>query len=340
MRKISKAIGIFSAVGLFILILDSKTTIEGCQDGIQLCLKTIIPALFPFFVISSVVCESLQGEKIAVLRPLGKLCKVPSGAESLLLLGFLGGYPVGAKNIVIAVQSGGLDKEDARRMLGFCNNAGPAFIFGMTGSLFESRYIPWVLWLIHILTALVVGSILPGNQKSTCKLIKTTDINIAEEIIASVRAMANVCGWVIVFRIILTFLQKWFFFLLPPEICAWISGLTELSNGIILLQMVRNAGLRFILCAGLLGFGGLCVAMQTVSITGRLGAGFYFPGKIAQCCLSIIIAYLLQFLLFKRSSVSTIPVHWLLLPLAGIAISLYAIPRRKNNSRNLSQTYV
>ncbi len=336
-RKIS---GMFGALGLFILILDSKTAMEGCQEGLRLCLQTVIPALFPFFVVSAVVCKSLLGENIPLLRPLGKLCKIPTGAESLLLLGFLGGYPVGAKNIVTAEQNGALSKDDAKRMLGFCNNAGPAFLFGMTGNLFENRLVPWFFWLIHILAALVVGCILPGKPKSACKMPNTENINIIKDIENSIRTMANVCAWVVLFRVILSFCHKWLFFYLSTEICVWILGLTELSNGIIGLQAVSNEGLRFILCAGLLGFGGLCVAMQTVSITGKLGTGYYFPGKMIQGCLSVIIAYLLQFLLFDRNSVFTISVNWMLLPLMGIGMSLFIIYPRKNNSRNLSRTYV
>ena len=43
--------GMFLALGLLILILDGKTAYNGAVDGIELCLKTVIPALFPFFVI-------------------------------------------------------------------------------------------------------------------------------------------------------------------------------------------------------------------------------------------------------------------------------------------------
>ena len=52
--------GIFSALGFLMLILDSKTAISGAADGVELCLRTVIPALFPFFVVSSVLlqCEN------------------------------------------------------------------------------------------------------------------------------------------------------------------------------------------------------------------------------------------------------------------------------------------
>lgn len=340
MKNRMKIIGIAGAIGLLVVILDSKTAISGGYAGIKLCLQTVIPALLPFFLLSGIVCRSFLGETIPLLRPIGKLCGIPKGAESLLLLGFLGGYPVGAKNISIAEKSGALSQKDAHRMLGFCNNAGPAFLFGMAGCLFERSYIPWLLWLIHIFSALLVGCLLPGRSNSVCKLQKPENLNIIDELENAVRTMANVCGWVILFRVILAFFEKWFYFLLPTELCAWLSGLTELSNGIIGLQAITNDGLRFILCAGLLGFGGLCVAMQTVSITGALGTGFYFPGKIMQGCISILLASLLQVFLFDRTNIFKIHPPLLVLTILGIGFSVFLVIPRKNNSRNLSRSYV
>lgn len=340
MKSRNRFIGILGSIGLCILILDSKTAITGGQEGIRLCLQTVIPALFPFFIISGLVCQSFLGESITFLRPLGALCGIPKGSESLLLLSYLGGYPVGAKNIANAVQYGSISRDDAKRMLGFCNNAGPAFLFGMAASLFESKWAPWVLWFIHIISSILVGCILPGKTNSICKLAKPQNTDKIQNVKRAVYTMANVCAWVILFRVFLSFTRKWVFFFLPVEFCVWITGLAELTNGIIGLQTITNDGLRFILCAGLLGFGGLCVAMQTISILESIGTGYYFPGKVMQGCISLILAYFMQNALFNCSQVFLIPIYWLILPLLGILVSVLFLYPRKNNSRNLSQTYV
>ena len=69
--------------------------------------------------------------------------------------------------------------------------------------------------------------------------------------------------------------------------------MTELANGCYELELVGSSGLRFVLVSCLLAFGGLCVSMQTISVTGKLGIGLYFPGKVLQCCISISIACIL-----------------------------------------------
>ena len=158
------------AIAMLVLILDAKTALTGAKEGITLCLYTVIPSLFPFIFISGILSSTLVGLNLPILRPLGKLCGIPSGSEPLLLLGLIGGYPVGAQNIAHAFNSRQLDKNTARRMLGFCNNAGPAFIFGLMSSMFKSPAAPWFLWLIHIISALAVGSFLPGKQQYACSI--------------------------------------------------------------------------------------------------------------------------------------------------------------------------
>ena len=65
------------------LILDGRTAIDGARQGIELCLRTVIPSLFPFFVLSILLTSSLLGSSLIVLRPLGRLFGMPEGAEPL-----------------------------------------------------------------------------------------------------------------------------------------------------------------------------------------------------------------------------------------------------------------
>ena len=50
-----------SIVTMVILILDSKTSLAGVAEGIDLCLKVVIPSLFPFLILSTVLTESTSG---------------------------------------------------------------------------------------------------------------------------------------------------------------------------------------------------------------------------------------------------------------------------------------
>ena len=321
--------GSLAACAMLVIILDAKTAASAAQDGIELCIRTVIPSLFPFFILSGLINSCLLGQKISILRPLGKLCKIPKGAESLMLLGYISGYPVGAQLTAQAYREGKLSKETARRMLGFCNNAGPAFLFGMLSPLSDSIGVIWVLWGIHILSGLLVGCVLPGNRKIHCNIKSKQHITIVQSMQNAIRVIASVCGWVIVFRIIINFCDRWFLWMLPQEVQVLFSGLLELSNGCIQLQRINNAGMQFIIAAVMLSFGGVCVGMQTLSVTEDLGTGWYFPGKVLQTVFSLILSGWAQLFLFSNENRAEISLINLFLLAAIAAWGIYLSVQKK-----------
>ncbi len=327
-REISKLV--LAGLALMLLILDAKTALSGAKDGISLCIYTVIPSLFPFFILSSMLTSSFTGKRIPIISPISRLCGIPDGAESLLVLGILGGYPVGAQAIADAYEQGQIKKTAAHRLLGFCSNAGPAFLFGMAGTLFSSAIIPWALWLIHILSALAVGVILPEKNCDTCQLRKSAPLTLPQAMERSIHIMATVCGWVVIFRVILAVLNRWVFWFLPLEGQILLSGLLELSNGCVALHSLQADGSRFVLCACILAIGGLCVGMQTVSVTAVVGTGLYFPGKILQCLISVLIANAVQHFLFHPSECLALPVGiYICIFTVGSVLMLYLHRRKK-----------
>lgn len=330
--KKSKTIisGIFASIGLLFLILDGKAAFTGARDGIALCLFTVIPSLFPFLILSLIINSVLIGKKIKILQPLCKLCGIPAGGESLLLLGLLGGYPVGAQSITDAYNKQYINKATAHRLLGFCNNAGPAFIFGILSTQFPSPMIAWAIWLIHILSALAVGSLLPDKCNEACNLLSVKPVTLTESLEQSIRILGKICGWVVLFRVILSVLSRWLFWLFPVWLQVIITGLFELANGCVELCMIPVCGLRLIIAVSILSFGGLCVGMQTASVTKELGTGFYFPGKVLQTIISVILAVLLQLVLFPIAEQCTVsPILLIILMCVGAYIVFSWHKRKK-----------
>lgn len=293
--------GMAAATVMLVLILDAKTALSSAQTGLNLCIRTVIPSLLPFVILSVIINSNFAGYRMSFLHPISKACGIPSGAESLLLFGILGGYPVGAQGVSEAYRNNLISKQDARRMLGFCNNAGPAFIFGMLGGLFENATTTWILWGIHIFSAIVVGCLLPGKSKQYTQMPKKRAITVTKAIETGAKTMGIICAWIILFRILIGILQRWVLWLLPEQAQIWLISLTELSNGCYELYNITSQGTRFIISAGTLAFGGICVYMQTQSVTEDLHCGLYFPGKVLQSCISILTALAVQPLLFSKT---------------------------------------
>lgn len=286
MKGKNQAAALFWAGVTLALILDSKTSLMGCREGVELCIRSVIPALFPFLVLSPIL---ISVSRFQLPRPVRSLLKLPHGADALWITGCLGGYPVGAQCIAEAARQGQIAKQDARRLMAFCCNCGPGFIFGICSGFFAAKWAAWGLWLCHIMGALMVGALIPG-EPSEARFTPGKGLSVMDAFSKAIKAMAQICGWVILFRCLLQFLQRWFLWRLGAPFQAMVTGILELTNGCFTLSAIPNEGLRFVICEAMLSFGGTCVAMQTASVTQGVGLGLYFPGKLAQTAFSSLLA--------------------------------------------------
>lgn len=289
-----------SGVLALLLLTCGNTAAQGVRDGISLCLASVIPALFPFFVAAQLLTALGAAEVLG--RAAGPLFRrlfgIDGAGAAAFLLGLLGGYPVGAKAAGSLVRQGLLSPEDGARLLTFCNNAGPAFILGIVGGgVFHSPRAGVWLYLLHAASATAVGLLLcrAGGRKpptvprtAPAVPVKKPTASLAaafiEAVQSGVRAMAGVCGFVIFFLVLLRLAEE-ALGSLPPL----AAGLLELTNGILRLTPDRRG---FITAAGLLGWGGLSVHGQTAAVLGGSGVSLrrYLPAKALQGALSAVLA--------------------------------------------------
>ena len=277
---------ILLALGMLGLILDSRRAMFGAAEGVELCLTAVIPSLLPFLFLSMLLTDRLWGRNNRFLRPLGRLFRLPDGSEALLIPGLLGGYPAGAACVGRAWAQGKITKGDAQRLLGFCSNPGPAFIFGIVGTQFSSLLAPWALWGLVLLGAVTAAQLLPSCEKE----IRVT--GGGGDIPAQVsQVLGNICVLVILFRTGLYFLAS--YFPLDGTVLVVLQGLLELTNGCCGLLNVTSEEARFLLAAAFLSMGGLCVGLQTRQVTRGLSLKYYCLGKLIQTVTAVFGGWVL-----------------------------------------------
>lgn len=293
-RNIKRAVAI---IAFAVLILDTNTAIEGVRSGMQVCMQSAIPSLLPFLIISKYLTGSLYGTRIPFLSRIGALCGIPKGLESILGVGLIGGYPVGAQMITDAWERRYLDQNTAQRMLGFCNNAGPAFIFGVCAGLFSIPIAGWLIFLIQLVSAVLCGVILPGKKVRESRIIPEGSVSFVSNLNFAVRAMAGICGWILCFRIVISYIER--YVAIENEIIEVIVyGILELMNGTMALRKISSEATRFIILNGMLGFGGLCVWMQTAAASKGLSLKAFCFSKLFQSVVSMILAVIACSILF------------------------------------------
>lgn len=246
---------LWALMAMVLLILDSRCAVRSAREALELCSRTLIPSLFPLFVLSGLSVPGLLGVRIPVLA---RLLGLPGGAEGIFLLGCAGGFPMGAAAIAQCARSGSLGKKDARRMLGLCSCCGPAFLFGV-----GPRFLPMervaALFVLQLETVLLLGSLWPGGSEWTLRP-QQEDISLPEAVRRAVRSMTSVCAWVVLAGVAAGSLRRWLFPLLPRELSQLLTGLLELTTGIFALEPGTDRS--FLLCAVFVCFGGVSVLLQ------------------------------------------------------------------------------
>lgn len=249
------------------LILDSRCAAASAAASLELCLRTLIPALFPLLVVGAMLVPRLSQVR---LRGLSRLLGIPEGSEGIAILGCVGGFPVGAACAVQAVQSGGLDRKQAQRMLGMVSFCGPSFLFGVIGNVLSTEQAA-MLFLIQLETAVLLGLLWPGSGGNPFRGDAMEAVSIGDALLRSIRSMALVCGWVVLAGVAGGLLRKWTASFLPSAAVTVLSGILELTNGVLALPTIPSPVLRLILCTGFVCFGGVSVLLQIGALASSAG---------------------------------------------------------------------
>ena len=308
------------------LLLHPQEAVDAAKTGMHLCVNVVVPSLFPFLILSGLVvrlgfAQSLKRILEPVMRPVFGLS---GSCASALALGLIGGYPVGAKTAVSLYRERQINKKEVERLLAFCNNCGPAFLFGVVGAgVFANSRIGLLLYLIHILASILVGIVFqllfgsvpssfnkthPANEMQSFPKALTGSIQDA------ISSSLNIGGFIVSFTILIRFAFS--AGLIPaiggllariPGIShsdseAMLVGMIELSSGVWGLKEASAAlPSKVAMAAFMLGWAGLCVHCQVLSFTEDedLSIRPYLTGKL----LHGIISTLLFGLLFRLAPV-------------------------------------
>lgn len=125
-------------VFLILLLFQSPKCIQLASNGLLIWYRNMIPSLFPFMVLSGFLIRSELSVKIGQwLQPvLGSLFRLPSSMIYAIFMGFLCGFPMGAKMVSDMLQKKQITLKEGEYLLAFCNNIGPLYMLGYVIPLF------------------------------------------------------------------------------------------------------------------------------------------------------------------------------------------------------------
>ena len=279
-------------------LADAPEIRAAAAEALALCAGSVIPALFPFLVLSTLLVSLGFGEWLSpyLAGLMTPLFRQPGLASGALVLGLVGGYPIGARTAAELYRRRLLTEDEARRLLTFCNNSNPVFLISVLGAgVFGSVRTGVWLWLIHLLSALLVGLLFRGGGDGKPARVPPAPAPAAVSFPAAfvgavgsaAGAMVSICGFVTFFYVLAKPLSA-----LGGHLAPALVGLIELFS---LTPLLPPDRLGFVLAAGISGWGGLSVLCQTAAVLDGTGLPLIpcLLGKALQGLLSALLAGLL-----------------------------------------------
>ncbi len=310
------------------LVLFSNENLIATKKGLSLWFNSVVPSLLPFFIATELLGHTQIVYFIGNLlnKYMKPIFNVPGIGAYAFVMGIISGYPVGAKIVTKFRQDGVCTKREAERLLAFTNNSGPLFIIGTVGiSLFGNTTIGFLLFLTHFLSCIIVGFIFRFWNVNDKEIISSRNIKmnntenltfsnlgeiLASSIMKSVNTVVMIGGFVVIFSVIISILNNAGIFSLCSSVLTpifasikldtsyikpLISGFVELTNGLSQITLIptKSISVTITLVAFLLGFGGISVALQVLSITSKSDISIkpYFLGKFLHGIIAAILTY-------------------------------------------------
>lgn len=264
---------LFFVIMTLCMLLYGSLSARLALEGLNLWFTKMIPALLPFMILSGILIGTGLSDSFAalfapVLRPLFSLS---DSCLYCIIIGFLCGFPMGARVCAQSYERGRISRQEATLLLAFCNNIGPIYFTGYVLKLFPVRR-PLIVLLGMYLLPLLYGLLLrhtlfrtiPAPMiRSDAKSVRPLTLSallceLHTSILSSLDAI-TVLGGYMIFCNLLTLLPRILFRDMPRLIL--LSGpLFEITSGLSRLS-VQDAKWAFIL----LPFGGLSCIAQTFS---------------------------------------------------------------------------
>lgn len=265
-------IPLLSFCAIIFIFISPTNSLTFAQTALNMCAYTIVPTLFPFFVLSGLIINS----------NFPQLIDKPSAIPFVLSL--FAGAPVGSVITCDLYSQGYMSKSESELVLCYTNNISPVFIIGTLGTGFlGTPIVGYFLFIIHMISSLLIGLFCKHISKLVSHSATTYSQNAKQNsffitfsnvVSSSITTVFFVCGCVVFFSVasgLLTDLLSFAFPNLPNILKILITGIAEISNGLALACKYANTSPTSLPCllpllSFMLGLGGFSKFMQVAVI--------------------------------------------------------------------------
>lgn len=294
---------------IFEILMFPAEAMSYASTGLTLWFNNMIPALFPFMVISGLIIRlDIAPLIVGFFHPfLYKIFRTNVYCEYTMVMGFLCGYPMGAVIVRDLLSKDKITDKQADFLLAFCNNIGPVFFCSLVLPIFCPDY--RVLLLVgmygipllygFVLRYTVYRKVFEKNKNThTCLKENANQTTFSEALTDSLNKAVStslLLGACMIFFNMLRFLPMHFINdnLLMQGILSW---LLEVNGALFMTKDFYNMGLKMtsLILVPFLAIGGLSCVCQTAGILSETNCKLskYLVHKVVQWFLWLILTLL------------------------------------------------
>lgn len=170
MKKVGAPLLIFGLMGCMLLMMvHPGASLDAAIRGLSVWWDVLFPSLFPFFIIS----EMMLGFGVvhllgALLDPLMRpLFRIPGSGGFVAAMGYVSGYPVGAKLTAKLREQNLINRVEGERLVAFTTSSDPIFLLGAVSvGFFHDASLGLILALSHYGSGLMVGLLMSFHGRS------------------------------------------------------------------------------------------------------------------------------------------------------------------------------
>ena len=287
---------ILALFSLLFMIFHAGLVTKGAAAGLLLWYSAVVPALFPFMVLSSIL--SASGGISWLMQPFTvvfRFCGLSADGWYVLLTGLLCGCPMGAKTCADFLAERRLSSSEAKFLFALCNHPSPMFLAGFVYPMFASQ-LPLFCFVFAIYTPLLLLAIpahfiyrAPFNPESIQENFgilqqrptldftsafyskptrsdksSSSVLSLDAAILNSAEILVKIGGYLVFYSILILVIRD------NPEIPApvrlFFSGTLEITTGIRTVSASLTYPYSAIAAAAVFSFGGFSAMSQTNAV--------------------------------------------------------------------------
>lgn len=296
---------------LFEILFHKSLVFETISYSLNLWVTTLIPSMFPFFVISDILIQYHITNYIPnfIKKTFTKLFHVNDSVITIFFLSLLSGFPSSARNTKTLYEKKLLTKEEASHALIFTHFSNPLFILSTVAVFFlrEEKY-GYIILIAHYLGNILLGIITRNLQPSTPDTNQYTPLSeksqsfstiLIKSIRSSIDTLLLIVGTLTCFLI----LSSLMIYHLKVDLytSSLIKGILEITMGLKSLSLLSISDCyKVVISTMFISFGGLSVHLQVLSqlVDTDISYQPFFIARIFHTLISGAISYLLFIFLF------------------------------------------